>query len=106
MSRAQFFVLPTLGENFGYVFVEAMAAGSPLMISDNTIWEDLEPRNAGWRMSLKDRKIWVERIKYCLNMGPDEYLEMSINARKYALDWLNDEKVERMTDDVLQRALG
>ncbi|NMS37391.1 glycosyltransferase, partial [Vibrio parahaemolyticus] len=39
LSECHFFVLPTLNENFGYVFVEAMAAGCPMLISENTVWE-------------------------------------------------------------------
>src|SRR5690606_23610763 len=34
LAAAHFFVMPTLTENFGYVFLEALAAGCPLLISD------------------------------------------------------------------------
>ena len=56
MKRSHFFVLPTLNENFGYVFLEALAAGCPLIISDNTIWSDVADRDAGFVIPLSDEK--------------------------------------------------
>lgn len=106
MLDSHFFVLPTLGENFGYVFVEAMAAGTPLMISENTVWKDVEQRKAGWEIPLANKQDWLGAIQYCVEMGPDEYKRMSANARQYALDWLNDDSTEQATARVLGRAIS
>jgi glycosyltransferase involved in cell wall biosynthesis len=46
MFEYDFFVLPTIGENFGYVFLEALAAGCPLITSDRTPWTTL--RKTHW----------------------------------------------------------
>ena len=40
-------LLPTLSENFGHVIVEALQVGTPVLISDQTPWRDLEQRHAG-----------------------------------------------------------
>ena len=105
MIRSHFFVLPTLGENFGYVFLEAMAAGTPLLISDKTVWSQLHNVNAGWQIPLGDTNRWVETIKHCVAMGPDEYRKMSLNAREYAMGWLGDTATEEATKLVLKRAV-
>jgi len=105
MRNSHFFVLPTLGENFGYVFVEAMAAGAPLLISDRTAWTELEERNAGWQVSLDSPEEWLAAIKRCVEMDPISYQEMSMNARSYALDWLNDDRTEKATADIFERAI-
>ena len=39
-SEYHFQILPTLGENFGYVILEALAGGCPVLISDQTPWRD------------------------------------------------------------------
>ena len=106
VCETHFFVSPTLSENFGYVFLEATAAGSPLLISDRTTWNDIVEHNAGWVVPLEDRKEWIRRIKYCIEMDDDEYKEMSSAARKYSEDWLADPTIEQDTDALLRRALN
>ena len=49
-----FFILPTLGENFGHVFIEALAAGCPLIISNRTPWLELEKKGIGWDIPLEN----------------------------------------------------
>ncbi|MGZ5134941.1 MAG: glycosyltransferase family 4 protein, partial [Flavitalea sp.] len=41
------FCLPTKGENFGHAIFEALAAGRPVIISDQTPWRNLTRHNAG-----------------------------------------------------------
>jgi len=52
LSSYQLFFLPTLGENFGHVFVEALAAGLPILVSDQTPWRDLKTHGVGWDIPL------------------------------------------------------
>src|SRR5208283_1031370 len=42
-SQYHLFYCPTLGENYGHVISEALAAGCPALISDRTPWRGLEP---------------------------------------------------------------
>lgn len=103
---SHFFVSPTLSENFGYVFLEATAAGSPLLISDRTTWNDIEENNAGWTVPLEEPERWVERINYCLDMEDSEYQAMSRSAREYSEKWLANPEIERDTDAILKKALA
>jgi glycosyltransferase involved in cell wall biosynthesis len=52
MSTYDMFFLPTLGENYGHVFVEAFAAGAVVLVSDQTPWRNLKELNVGWDISL------------------------------------------------------
>ena len=45
--NADLFVLPSHNENFGLVYVEALAAGTPVVASKNTPWEEVEDANCG-----------------------------------------------------------
>ena len=45
-----FFILPTLGENFGHVIFEALTAGKPVITSHFTPWSDLESQQAGFNL--------------------------------------------------------
>jgi len=46
--------LPTLGENFGHAIYEAMAAGTPILISNNTRWKSFPPY-VGKALSLENK---------------------------------------------------
>jgi glycosyltransferase involved in cell wall biosynthesis len=52
LSQYDVLILPTHSENFGHVIIEALAAGTPVLLSDNTPWKDLESFGAGWTRSL------------------------------------------------------
>ena len=105
LCNNHFFVLPTLNENFGYVFIESLAAGSPLLISDQTVWGEVEKYNAGYAIPLSEGSLWIEIIKKCVAMGGDEYIAMANASRNYAVSWLADAKLEEATANVLEAAL-
>lgn len=45
---ASLFLLPSHSENFGLVIAEALAAGVPALVTDQTPWQDLATHDAGW----------------------------------------------------------
>jgi glycosyltransferase involved in cell wall biosynthesis len=63
LAKHDLFFLPTLGENFGHVIVEALQAGLPTLISDNTPWRNLEDQSLGADLSLDDPEAFVEWIE-------------------------------------------
>ena len=53
-SKYNLFVFPTRGENFGHVIPEALSVGTPILLSDQTHWEQdaslgLQIRSKKWR---------------------------------------------------------
>lgn len=100
-----FFILPTLGENFGHVFIEALAAGCPLLISDRTPWLELEKKNIGWDLPLEEPALWFDKLSHCISLDEVSYTALSINSRKFAERWLSDPKVSEDTLRVLEFSL-
>ena len=45
---ADFFVLPTNSENFGYVIAESLACGTPVITTKGTPWEAVDPACGCW----------------------------------------------------------
>jgi len=45
-------LFPTRGENYGHVIAEALSAGVPVLISDQTPWKELEKEGVGWDLPL------------------------------------------------------
>ena len=105
LFKYHFFILPTLGENFGHVFIEALAAGCPLIISDRTPWLNLEQKKIGWDLPLENWDSWRETVNKCINLDNKTYSALSSNAREFALNWLNDSSVESDTLKVLEFSL-
>lgn len=108
LSRAfdsHFFVLPTLNENFGYVFLEGLSAGCPLLISDQNVWTDVDEKGLGWRIPLDRPHEFLEQIKKCIAMDNGEFTEISRRARDYAVEWIARPEINEATARVLSRAL-
>jgi glycosyltransferase involved in cell wall biosynthesis len=98
-SQYDFFVLPTLGENFGYVILEALAAGCPVILSDQTPWRDSMPREVGWSLALQDAALWHRVLQECVDMEPHKHAAMSLQARKFVEAWA---KVNNYSDQTTQ----
>jgi glycosyltransferase involved in cell wall biosynthesis len=104
MQAAHFFVLPTLTENFGYVFIEALACGCPLLISDRTVWNDVGEKGSGWIVPIEDPDAWNKAICRCVAMDQEEYLKMAGAARDHAVEWLANPGIEKASAVLLERA--
>jgi len=101
-----YFVLPTLGENFGHVFIEALSAGCPIITSDRTPWLNLCEKNIGWDLPLEKPHKWLEVINECLNADQMKYDQMSSKARSFAVEWLLDKEVKAATEEVLNYSIN
>ena len=76
-------ILPTLGENFGHMIVEAWAAGCPVLVSDKTPWRQLTAQGLGWDVPL-EHEAWVSAIAACRDLDSEAHLEMRQRAREQA----------------------
>jgi len=86
------------------VFIEALAAGCPVITSDQTPWRDLEQLGIGWDLSLERPEKWLEVINACITTSEKEYREHSARAREYAVKWLTDPAVEASNREILRAA--
>jgi len=84
LSEHHFFILPTLGENFGHAIFESLNAGRPVIISDLTPWRNLEKSGGGWDISLNDKNAWISTLQKCIMMGQEEYNKLSALTYSFA----------------------
>lgn len=68
ISEYDLFFLPSRGENYGHVIVEALSSGVPVLTSDQTPWRDLCSDNLGWDLPLNDKGRFVEVIEFFCRM--------------------------------------
>jgi len=106
LAESHFFAMPTLNENFGYVFIEALAAGCPLVISDRTAWSDIEQKGVGRRIPLEDPERYIEVLEDCIAMDGPTFRGMSKRARAYACDWLARKEPEDQNAKIFEYAMS
>jgi glycosyltransferase involved in cell wall biosynthesis len=105
ISKYHLFCLPTLGESFGHIIIEALSGGCPILISDRTPWRNLSEKKIGWDLPLEEPEQWSEVLRYCINMENAEYTKLSANARNFAVIWLADEEMVNLTRKVFEYSL-
>ena len=84
VQRYHLFVLPTLGENFGHAIFEALSAGRPVLISDQTPWRDLEKKRTGWDFPLNQPRLFTDTLEQVAAFDQETYNEWSLGAWTYA----------------------
>lgn len=103
LARAHALVLPTLGENYGYVVAEALEAGRPVLVSDRTPWDDLQATCAGFTLPLSPGP-WTSAIAHLRGLSQAEHRAWCDAARARGLTSRATEWADRATLDVLRRA--
>lgn len=92
-ANHHFFLLPTLGENFGHAILESLHSGCPVIISDRTPWRNLSQVGAGWVLPLDKPKAWRDVVTTCINMSRDRFTLMSNNAKHFASEWAGQDHI-------------
>lgn len=89
-----FLFFPTFGENFGHVIAESLMSGTPVILSDQTPWRNLQEYNVGWDISLEDLEEFEEVITECLNMDKKLYSTMIENSQEFVKSICNPKNLD------------
>lgn len=85
-ADADLFILPSYSENFGMAVAEALATGTPAIVSKGAPWRGLQQRRAGWWID-----IGLDPLVACLNEAlsqtPDTLNAMGQRGRS----WMEEE---------------
>ncbi|HET7228406.1 MAG TPA: glycosyltransferase [Longimicrobium sp.] len=84
LARYHLLLLPTRSENFGYSIVEAMRAGCPPLISDQTPWHGLAAVRAGWDVPAGDLGALQAALRQAVAMDDAEWRRWAEGTRAYA----------------------
>lgn len=77
--------LPSTGENFGHIIIEAMINSCVPIISDKTPWKDLESQKIGFDLPLDNQKIFTEKINLLASFSDEQFNEYSNNAYQFGV---------------------
>jgi len=84
LQRHHLFVLPTTGENFGHSIFEALLAGRPVLISDQTPWLGLPLKKTGWDLPLTDAAAFTRVVEEVAGWDQPVFDEWGRSAWAYA----------------------
>jgi glycosyltransferase involved in cell wall biosynthesis len=90
LSRFDLFVLPTLGENFGHVVLESLAAGTPVIVGKDTPWHRIEASGAGWVCDPTNPGAIAELIERFLSLDEKARQDMRVAAHSLAVEVVKD----------------
>lgn len=81
LAGAKMLLLPSSSENFGIVIAEALAVGTPVLVTDSTPWSIVNTLNCGICCSIN---LYKENLLVAAKLSDNEIHEMSMNAKSYA----------------------
>jgi len=106
LSHYDLFFFPTLGENFGHVIFEALFAGVPVLLSDQTPWNNLERSHAGFNISLKQEDAFVSKIEMLAGLPDDAYVKWRQGAKDTANNFINDSSIIKQNKMLFMEAIN
>lgn len=89
------FFMPTKHENFGHAIVEAMLNSCPVIISDQTPWQDLNKKGVGWVCNLYQEQEFVQAVQEFTDMDQKRYDELINRLQDYAGNLFDIEKIKQ-----------
>ena len=79
--KADFFILPTLNENFGIVIAESLASGTPVITCKGAPWKEIEEYKCGWWAERTDEDI-CKSIEEALSLNQAQLEQMGCRGRR------------------------
>jgi len=104
-ARHDLFVLPTRGENYGHVILESLSAGTPVLVSDQTPWQD-SGDDALQTLVLDSLEPWIKSIETWALLSESELLMRRKLAATYAYNYIRSSGVVEQNRQLFQGALS
>lgn len=104
LRQHDLFFLPTLGENFGHVILEALRAGCPVLLSDQTPWRNLAAEGVGWDLPLVEPDAFRAVLQRCLDMSAEEHGGWCARAASFGRRRSQDAEVLRQNRELFRYA--
>lgn len=82
LSSLDLYVLPSHTENFGVTVAEALACGTPVIVSKNTPWGGVVANRCGWFVA-NDVDTLAETLNEAMNVPRETLREMGARGREW-----------------------
>ena len=92
-GRYDLFLFPTGGEAYGHVIAECLSSGTPVLISTETPWRNLQADGLGWDIDLEQMGSFVEIIERLALLSDYERLRKRAEVKAKIVERLLDPDV-------------
>lgn len=82
------FLFPTLGENYGYVILEALLACRPVLLGTETPWHNLDEAGAGAVIDLGQPDVFAKKIESLRDMTQETFDQTCSKVEIYTKTYL------------------
>jgi glycosyltransferase involved in cell wall biosynthesis len=100
ITQYHIFALPTQGENFGHAIFEALSAGKPVLISDQTPWRHLEKAKAGWDLSLQQPEQFTAALQRAVDLDQAQYEVLSREAWQFVRQFVQQSELQTAYNNI------
>lgn len=105
-SMYDVFLFPTLSENYGHVIAESLLAGTPVIISDQTPWNEINDYDVSWAISLNDPFLFSSALQRIIDQSDEDNKMLRKNIKNYIYNKLNFETLRKEYTKVFTIILG
>jgi glycosyltransferase involved in cell wall biosynthesis len=106
LSRTDMLFLPSRSENFGHAIFEALSCGVPVLIGDQTPWQDLADASAGWDLPLDDTARFAAVIDQFAGLDERSRMHLRAGARARAENYLHSSAAVEQNRAMFRQALA
>ena len=92
LSGYHLMLMPSRGENFGHAILESFAAGTPVLISNQTPWKNLKKEGVGWDIALDNKEGFKAVIDRVGAMDEQEINNLAKTVYKYGINYLDNKE--------------
>ena len=103
-AQYDLFAFPTHGENFGHVIFEALRAGTPVIVSDQTPWKE-DGSGALSVIQIADTSGWCKAIEKVASRTLSERQQVRCAARAYAIRYAADGNTQMENIELFYKVL-
>ncbi|CAD7847427.1 MAG: hypothetical protein [Olavius algarvensis Delta 4 endosymbiont] len=105
-SHYNLFLFPTGGEAYGHVIAECLTAGTPVLLSTDTPWRNLEENGFGWDFDLSQMDSFVDTIERHATLTREERSKIRADIKSKIGDFLLDPGVVASNRELFLKQLG
>lgn len=100
LCQHDLFFFPTRGENYGHVIHEALSSGLPVLISDQTPWNEVFERGVGWALPLDNPSEYARIIDEVSSWDAEHLERTRVLAVEFAREKSADSAVLQANRDL------
>lgn len=105
MQHADFFILPTLNENFGIVIAEAYLSGTPVITCKGAPWACIDEQSIGWWVERTPEKV-AQAIGEALDCSEQTMEEKGRHGREYVIQHFSSDKVAKVMMEKYEKVIN